>query len=490
MFDVKRIEGRRFHPGVKFWSVPASLRAWKKLESLGFTMKEYGGMPRYVRWLAEGCPVGHGMESPLDLFPYQQQGVMRLLTRDRMVLADDPGLGKTWQAIEWARFKRHRKLVVAPKVVLGQWKEAIYARYRSGRFGQEVPSIRLRAPSWGVGEWNIVNYEFLPKLERVSGDFDLIVDEVHLCTNTKAIRTKHVLKLAEASTRTLLLSGTPPSKPVRLWPLFLMCGERSAKEFFPFAIRYCGAERNDFGWDFSGATNLSELRDELQHFMLRRTKAEVLHDLPPLMNTTLKIDAETGTVSQRRAIQDADSEIMDLLSRGHSLTSGDGIGAVQRLRVLTSKQKIPATVEFIQAAGAQKIVVFCYFRETMDLLTEALASHKDMHDVTIGLIHGDTPDSVREETKRAFVETAKAWVLIIQSGVGGTGLDGLQVASTGIIHDLPWTKDELDQITSRLHRQGQKDSVNMVTMVSTSQIEERLVQAQLEGKELHEVIYG
>ena len=484
MFDVKRIEGRRWHPGVKFWSVPASLRAWQKLDALGFTMLEFGRGGTYTSWLERGCPVGMGVEGPDGLFPYQKQGVMRCLTRDKMVLADDPGLGKTWEAIEWARRKEWRKLVVAPKIVLSQWKSAIYARYEAT--GDFPPDISLRAPTWTSGSWNLVNYEYLPKLERVDGNFDLIVDEAHLCTNTKSARSKGVLKLSTASTRTLLLTGTPPSKPSRLWSFFLMCGEREPKEFFPYALRYCGAERNDFGWDFSGATHLDELQAETTHFVLRRTKEEVLHDLPPLLITPLQLDDKTGTVGERNAIMKADDDILDLLSRGHSLTSGDGIGAVQRLRVLTSKQKIPATVEYVQSQGETRVVVFCTFRETMSSLISALIGEERW----VAEIHGDTPGNARESLMKEFGDgVVESKVLIIQSGVGGVGLDGLQVASTGIVHDLPWTKEELDQIAGRLHRQGQHDSVNLVLMQSSSVVEQRMIAGIQKGQDLQEALW-
>ena len=80
-------------------------------------------------------------------------------------------------------------------------------------------------------------------------------------------------------------------------------------------------------------------------------------------------------------------------------------------------------------------------------------------------------------------------VLIIQSGVGGVGLDGLQVASTGIVHDLPWTKEELDQIAGRLHRQGQHDSVNLVLMQSSSVVEQRMIAGIQKGQDLQEALW-
>lgn len=479
MFDVKRIEGRRWHSGVGYWSTPASLRAWNQLEALGFRMYSHGGGLSYVNWLARNCDVPP-IEGVNPLFPYQRVGVSRLLTRSKMILADDPGLGKTWQAIEWGKRTETKKLVLAPKVVLTQWRDQIEGRYLAEN---NVTTTHTRAAEWDYG-WNIVNPEFLPKLKEPEQPFDLIVDEAHLMTNMKSARTKRTLALADASKRVLLLTGTPPAKPVKLWPFLLMTGERTPKEFFPYALRYCGAEKGDYGWDFGGATHMDELKDELVHVMLRRTKEEVMEDLPELLERTIKV--EDSKMAERTAISKLDAIIQDQLDRGHR-----NIGEVQTLRASISKQKIPTTVDYVRSLGPTKIVLFAEFRETISTLNEIFLDEEwdEGAQCCPLVIHGDTTDAQRTEILSLFNKLS--WpVLILQSQVGGLALDGLQVASTGIVHDLPWTADELKQMISRLHRTGQKSNVNLVNILSTSYQEEKMLKGIRAGQDLEEALYG
>jgi SNF2 family DNA or RNA helicase len=121
--DFKRIEGRRWHPEIKAWSVPGSLRAWHKLKELGFTMLEYGGGRELVTWLEAGCPVPP-VEEVGYLLPFQQRGVSFLARRRRAILADQQGLGKTRQSIVWAD-DAARVVVVAPKVTFKGWEDEL-----------------------------------------------------------------------------------------------------------------------------------------------------------------------------------------------------------------------------------------------------------------------------------------------------------------------------------------------------------------------------
>lgn len=472
MFDIRRIEGRRWNPRIRAWTTPPSLRAWRQLDALDFMMLEHGGGVAYVTWLEAGAYI-QGCTHPV-LWPYQQDGVAWLARRTHSLLADKPGLGKTLQACVAMKDHPRRKLVVAPKITLEGWGRTI---------GEDVC---LRAREWAQG-WNCVNYEFLPNLHVGDDEFDLIVDEAHLLGNIKSRRTKLTLQLAERAKRVLLLTGTPPKKPVRLWPLYLMLKEREAKEFFPFALRYTGAEQNEFGWNFNGATHLDELRDDMRHFMLQRTKEEVKIDLPPKIFTTVHaIDVKKPVEKQLHVL---DAEILDLVARGHSLSGGMGVGIMQRLRVLAGTAKVPSTVEWLLAHGVPdaKALVFCEFRDVM----EALATHVAMaseQPLTVLQLHGDTKD--RPATIQQFQDDPNAGVMLCQYQVAGTGTDGLQSASTVVIHDLPWTSDQLEQAIDRAHRIGQRDSVHVVTMLSGSRVENAMLHGLREHQQLEAALYS
>lgn len=477
MFDVKRIEGRRFHPEIKAWSTPPSLRAWKQLERLGFEMLDYGGGRAYVEWLLAGAPVGEPYSLPRYLFPFQRTGVAWLKMRSHALLGDEPGLGKTEQAVEWARGDE-TVIVTAPNVVLTQWAEKVTERL--GR-----PAV-VKAPA-EAGVWTIANYEYLPKLSAPDVPFTLVADEAHLLGNPKTRRTKLTMKLAERAKRVLLLTGTPPSRVVKWWPLLVMLRERDPKEFFPWALRYTGAERNDFGWDFSGATHLDELADDLRHVMLRRTKAEVLPDLPPKRFTTILASDQTKAEVKQLGVMDR--ELMDLVSKGHSLSSGLGLGALQRLRVHTSKTKIQTTIQWVLAQGvpSTKVIVFGEFLDSLHAIGEGIVEGSD-EPCSVVYLTGETTD--RAPLIRQFWDDPQCAVALCQYDAAAEGAN-LQCAGTVVLHDLPWTPDKLEQATDRAHRIGQvHDSVHVVTMLSGSQAERQMLDGLSRHQSITDALYG
>lgn len=476
MFDVKRIEGRRWHANLKSWSVPPSLRAWKKLHALGFEMLEFGGGRAYIEWLEAGARVVNVTGQPFHLFPFQRDGVDWLSMRTHALLGDEPGLGKTEQAVEWAR-RHERVLVTAPNVVLSQWQETVSARLGLTATVREAETAR----------WNIVNYEFLPKVSAPDGDFSLIVDEAHLLGNPKTRRTKLTMKLAERAKRVLLLTGTPPSRIVKWWPLLVMLRERDPKEFFPWALRYAGAERNDFGWDFSGATHLDELADDLRHVMLARTKHDVLPDLPPKLFTTIL--ARDQTKAEVKLLGVLDRELMDLVAKGHSLATGLGLGALQRLRVQTSKTKVPTTAAWVLAQGvpSTKIIVFGEFLESLHAIGDAIVAGAE-DPIKVVYLTGETTN--RAPLIQQFRDDPLCGVALCQYEAAGVGAN-LQASSTVVIHDLPWTPDALTQATDRAHRIGQQaESVHIVTMLSGSYAEQQMLAGLHRHQSITDALYG
>lgn len=473
MFDIKRLEGRRWHPELRTWSTPPSLRAWKKLSALGFSMLEYGGGQAYVEWLQTGSPVSI-LTTPADLFPFQRKGVAWLRMRSHAILGDDPGLGKTYQAIAWAS-ESERVLVASPRVVLDQWQQAV-----SVRLGKQA-TVR-RAETEG---WNVVNWEFLPKVAVPESPFDLIVDEAHLLGNPKARRTKLTMQLAERAKRVLLLTGTPPSRVAKWWPLLLMLRERTPKEFFPWALRYTGAEHNGYGWNFNGATHLDELADELAHVMLRRTKAEVLPDLPAKIFTTIQTESKKAEL---KALSALDQELQKALSLGYSLSTGAGLGTLQRLRVEASRVKIASTVEWVLAQGVPqtKVIVFGEFLDSLHTIGDGIIAGCE-DPLNVVYLTGETAD--RAPLIQQFWDDPSCGVALCQYQAAGVGAN-LHCASTVVIHDLPWTPADLAQASDRAHRIGQTESVHVVTMLSESVSERQMLTGLQRHQSITDALYG
>src|SRR5205823_7969491 len=143
----------------------------------------------------------------------------------------------------------------------------------------------------------VVNYDILGRHRDALGQVAwaaLVFDEAHYLKNHTSARSKLARDLTtRASTRVAqpltvqLLTGTPlTSRPRDLFVLLQLVGHPLGRSFLGFAKRYCAAERNDYGWQTRGASNVEELTVQLHGVMLRRAKDDVLA-LPPKIRTWL-----------------------------------------------------------------------------------------------------------------------------------------------------------------------------------------------------------
>lgn len=140
---------------------------------------------------------------------------------------------------------------------------------------------------------NITSYELVRKVAN-PGRFSVIIcDESHALKDGKVERTKSTMAFLKCARRIFLLSGTPAlSRPKELWNQINALSTLFSN-FFEFGIRYCGGKQGNFGWDFTGATNLDELHLLLRHtVMIRRLKENVLKDLPEKNRSRVQIQTK------------------------------------------------------------------------------------------------------------------------------------------------------------------------------------------------------
>lgn len=458
-WGVKRIEGRRFHKELRTWSVPASLRAWKKLQVLNFSMMSYGGGRKYLESLQAFVS---GYQEWPGMYDYQSQGISWLRERQFSLLNDEPGLGKTPQAV-WAAHDHKRVLVIAPKIVVPQWQKWI------GTVTAQEPLLYAETlPEEG---WMVTNYERLGRLKVGNKPFTLIGDEIHYIKNPRTARSKLVLSLGERADQVIALTGTRVvNRPVELWSSFLLLRQRDKGEFFPWALRYTGAEETAFGWDFSGATHLDELADDMHHFTLRRTAEEVGLELPQIQEEQVVVEDRKRI--EGRQLDELGAAVLDLAGRGFSLLSGEGMAATQRLRIAASQVKLPATIEWVASRGPdQKTIIFFEFKDPLRAVASALSEHWG-----VAVITGDETDEEKEHAKQWFLTDPDCSTACVTYGAAGTGVD-LYTAGTVVLHDLPWTYVAKEQAIARARRIGNDlQYLLVVTMLSGSRVEAQMAE--------------
>ena len=298
------------------------------------------------------------------------------------------GLGKTRQAIVALRHVAPNGpyLVVCPASVKRNWAREINiaapdATTHIIERGAEVP---------GQPEWVIVNYDILSKHMDTLGPVawaGLVFDEAHYLKNHISARSRLARQLADRAGAhggrapvVYLLTGTPlTNRPRDLFVLLQLVGHSLGRSFLGFAKRYCAAEKNEYGWQTRGASNIEELTVQLHGVMLRRSKDQVLA-LPPKLRTWLPVQVPKGT-----GVRDM-RKVVDLLVGETDLAPGSTIDrrrlrgrllhAVTRARQKLAEVKLDATIEFVTGAVEQgeKVIVFSCFEEPMERLARAFGS--------------------------------------------------------------------------------------------------------------------
>lgn len=402
------------------------------------------------------------------LYGYQRAGVDWLLQRKHALLADEPGLGKTAQAIVAATEADAQKiLVICPASVVVNWRREI-DRFAPGRISQ-----------WRVESFDSArsNRAFLLDI----GYDTVIVDEAHMAKSATAQRTRAIFGdkcdgkggLVERADRVILLSGTPmPNHPAELWPALRALWPEQITgtagkpyAYWQFVSKFCKTRDNGFGLQIVGAKNHDLLREKLAPIMLRRTKAEVLPDLPEISFDELYVEGRMGVAGP-----EADKVRAVLESEGV-----EGLKAiaphVATLRRLTGMAKVEPVVDWVREwleGCDRKIVLFAHHREVVTGLSHGLIPHMPSDVGFVVAVAGDTPSSARQYAIDSFQNNPGCRVFIGQNTAAGTGIT-LTAASDLLLVEPSWVPAENAQIAGRIHRigQGRGCQVRFVTLAGS-----------------------
>jgi SWI/SNF-related matrix-associated actin-dependent regulator of chromatin subfamily A-like protein 1 len=249
----------------------------------------------------------------------------------------------------------------------------------------------------------IINYEQLAKyhVQLRGRRLDLLIaDESHYLKNPKSQRSKLVRALGPLARRRVLLTGTPVlNKPAELWAQLNLIDPVQWPKFFPFALRYCNAYRNQFGWDFSGASNLQELKLRLRvSCMLRRRKVDVLSQLPEITRAMIPLGgcvSADGQLDQvtREIASEMKMSVEELISSRRDIDPKDiSFSCAARARAILGTMKLSPALEFIceesQGDPESKFVIFAHHLAVLHGLAEGLPGAL--------LVTGETPLSERQ----------------------------------------------------------------------------------------------
>ncbi|MCJ8732791.1 hypothetical protein PDJAM_G00215370 [Pangasius djambal] len=416
--------------------------------------------------IPEGDLSGIDITLTRSLMPFQRHGVSFAVSREgRLLLADDMGLGKTVQAICIAAYYRKEwpLLIVTPSSVRFTWAEALRRWLPSVAEGS-INVVVTGKDSLRSGLVNIISYDLLSKMgkQNLASPFGvLIMDESHFLKNIKTARCKAALPLLKAAKRVILLSGTPAmSRPAELYTQILAVRPTLFPRFHDFGVRYCDAKQLPWGWDYSGSSNLAELKLLLEEcLMLRRLKSDVLSQLPAKQRKVVTVTTDGINSRTKAALSAAAKE----LAKGCHNKKQEK----EALLVFfnhTAEAKIRAILEYISdmlECGREKFLVFAHHKRLLDSITKELTDKRISHI----RIDGSTPSAERQQLCEKFQFSEQSSVALLSITAANMGLT-LHSADLVVFAELFWNPGILIQAEDRVHRIGQTRSVDIHYLVA------------------------
>lgn len=399
----------------------------------------------------------------LEYLPFQKAGIAFAAKRATTLLADEQGLGKTIEAAGYINCDSsiNRVLIVCPASLKLNWRSEL-KKWLTRRLSVVLGLDR-------GANISIINYDILHKFNWKHEEFDLLIlDECQYCKNPTARRSR--LALSIKAKRKLFLTGTPILNwPIEIYPLLkaLQPGEWGGKH--DFGVRYCDAFPGQWGWDYTGASNLEELNERLRStVMIRRLKSDVLKELPPKRRQIIEL---SGKVPQSE---------LDYLAAVKKLQNPGQIAfeAMARVRHEDALAKLPACIDFIKDAleESEKIVVFAWHRDVIQRLKTEVG-------VNGVVVTGDTPLNVRQAMVHTFQNDPNCRLFIGNIQAAGVGIT-LTAASHVIFVELDWTPGVVSQAEDRCHRIGQRDYVLVQHLVLSGSIDAKMAKLLVAKQEV------
>uniref|UniRef100_A0A8C6WY02 SWI/SNF-related matrix-associated actin-dependent regulator of chromatin subfamily A-like protein 1 n=1 Tax=Neogobius melanostomus TaxID=47308 RepID=A0A8C6WY02_9GOBI len=405
-----------------------------------------------------------------SLMPFQRVGVNFAVSKEgRLLLADDMGLGKTIQAMCIAAYYKSEwpVLVVAPSSVRFTWAEA-FRRWLPSLEPDSINVVVKAKDNLRSGLVNIISYDLLSRIDKQhpGNSFKvLIMDESHFMKNMKTARCKAALPLLKAAKRVVLLSGTPAmSRPAELYTQILAVRPTLYPRFHDFGVRYCDAKQMNWGWDYSGSSNLAELKLLLEEcLMLRRLKSEVLSQLPAKQRKVVTITIDGISNRTKAALSAAAKE----LAKGHRNKTEEK-EALLVFYNYTAEAKLEYITDMLEC-GREKFLVFAHHKLILDHITAELSKK----DVSFIRIDGATPSAERQLRCEKFQHSTKPYVAVLSITAANMGLT-LHAADLVIFAELFWNPGVLIQAEDRVHRIGQTSNVNIHYLVAKGTADDHL----------------
>ncbi|MCC7127712.1 MAG: DEAD/DEAH box helicase [Microbacteriaceae bacterium] len=488
--DLSAIQSRTVKPAGR-------LSNWELLEPLfrAFELGAGGGAASMELPEARSLKLPGGP----DLMRHQARFLAEVHSGHRtFLLADEPGLGKTAQALLAASVSHcYPLLAVVPNVVKMNWAREveIWTPQRSATVvhgdGKEVDAF---------SDVVIVNYEVLDRHVGWLGRFGfkgMVVDEAHFIKNLTSQRSRNVLALSKQIRGTfkdplmMALTGTPLINDIEdfraIWQFLGWIDDKKPLPPLMRKLEETGLTPADPGFFAAARKTVIDMG------IVRRRKIDVAADIPArrIADLPVELDDESGrSIRQaesalvqrlleryRRVIAakpDGDPEDLIRVVAHAELEESRALGNTENVftmvrRIGQAKAILAAdyTVQLARSVG--KVVFFAKHIDVMDAAEE----HFEKHGLKSISIRGDQSTTFRQKQIDAFANDPDVAIAVASLTAAGVGLN-LQAASNVVLAELSWTSAEQTQAIDRVHRIGQTEPVTAWRIIAAHTIDARI----------------
>lgn len=522
---VRGLERRSYDVALKKWSVPDDPKSVDAIARLGFVVGSGGGqvsdeaiekaredaaerarkaklasvVPPYVREYAlapEVVPDYDVLEEQrrdmelIDIDPSRaiipglrgyQVDFLRFMEahNGRALLGDDMGTGKTLQALAYMAYANDfPALIVVNAPTKMQWAREYYrwvSQCKSCVCSVQILCGKKPHPldclSSYIINWDILD-AWLPVLKK--HPFKLLVgDEVQAIGNPSSLRAKAFRSLSATIPHIVCMSGTPArSKPLQFWTCLHCIDKDAFPSYEGYKYRYCLSAVTDYDVKFDGVSNAKELHAMLAKRMLRRTKDEVMSELPPKTISVVPLETDAGIMRQYEA------EERSLATMKTAQEMREKIASMMSTAYASKEKALLEWVKQFLESG-EKLVLFAWHRDVVDVLCSELKRYCPAK------IYGGTALKDREDARERFISDPSCRIIIGNIQSLGTGVDGLQKASCNVAFaEFSYTPTDMEQAADRLHRGGQSRPVTVHYLIAPGTVDDDSVEVLDERKKM------
>lgn len=430
-----------------------------------------------------------------DLREYQVEGFVWMSRLAHLgvgaCLADDMGLGKTLQALAVILYHARKgpTLVVAPTSVCMNWEQEIIRFAPTLKRHSLIGSGRKKkVRALSKFDVLITSYTLLQQEVELFEEVEwqtIVLDEAQAIKNAGTKRSRAAMRLKGRFR--LVTTGTPIENHLgELWNLFRFINPGLLGSFKHFNSRFGIPIEKHHDRDAR-----RQLKKIIRPFMLRRIKSQVLEELPPRTEVTLRVEMNPKEIHFYEALRQQALENIESSAKkpGRHLQILAEIMKLRRAccnpRLIVPDSKIPSTkmevfAEVVEEllGSRHKALVFSQFTGHLALIREYLDEKK----IVYKYLDGTTPARERQRQVESF-QDGEGDLFLISLKAGGLGLN--LTAADYVIHMDPWWNPAVeDQAADRAHRIGQKRPVTVYRLVASNTIEEKIVRLHQEKRDL------